>query len=121
MTKKNVKYRWMEKEREAFEMLKEKLSSQPVLILPDLTKPFEVHCDACGSCLRVVLLQEGHAIAYKSRRLHPKEEILGIYEKELLAILHALDSWKHYLLGTPFILKNDHQSLKYFMTRKIPG
>ena len=86
-----------------------------MLILPDLSKPFEVQCDACGECLGAVLLQEGHAVAYESRRLNDHEKNLGIYEKELLAILHALDSWKHYLLGTPFILQTDHQSLKYFM------
>ncbi|MCO5564532.1 hypothetical protein L7F22_018194 [Adiantum nelumboides] len=61
--------------------------------------------------------QEGHAIAYESRRLGSDEQILSIYEKELLAVLHALDSWKHYLLGTPFILRTDHQSLKYFVTQ----
>ncbi|WP_368853863.1 RNase H-like domain-containing protein, partial [Enterobacter cloacae complex sp. 4DZ3-17B2] len=43
------------------------------------------------------MLQEGHAIGYESRRLDPLEQALGIYEKELLAVLHALDSWKHYL------------------------
>ena len=64
-----------------------------------------------------MLLQEGHAIAYKSRRLNNHEKNLGIYEKELLAIMHALDSWKHYLLGTPFILRTDHQSLKHFLTQ----
>ena len=67
--------------------------------------------------IATILLQEGHAIAYKSGRLHSEEEILGIYEKELLDVLHALDSWKHYLLGTPFILKTDNQSLKYLMTQ----
>ncbi|MCO5598126.1 hypothetical protein L7F22_052218 [Adiantum nelumboides] len=95
----------------------QKLISQPVLALPDLSKPFEVQCDVCGDCLGALLLQEGHAIAYDSRRLSSDEQILGIYEKELLAVLHALDSWKHYLLGTPFILRTDHQSLKYFMTQ----
>ncbi|MCO5603454.1 hypothetical protein L7F22_057604 [Adiantum nelumboides] len=108
--------------QEAFDKLKKKLTSQPVLVLPDLSKPFEVQCDACGDCLGAVLLQEGHAIAYESRRLSSDEQILGIYEKELLAVLHALDSWKHYLLGTPFILRMDHQSLKYFMTQtKLSG
>ena len=43
--------------------------------------------------------------------------MLGVYEKELLAVIHALSSWKHYLLGTPFILRTDHQSLRYFMTQ----
>ncbi|MCO5568423.1 hypothetical protein L7F22_022122 [Adiantum nelumboides] len=86
-------------------------------LLPDLSKPFEVHCDANGDCLGAVLLQEGHAIAYESRRLHSDEQSLGIYEKELLAVMHALDTWKHYLLGTPFIIRTDHQSLKCFMTQ----
>ncbi|MCO5548013.1 hypothetical protein L7F22_001469 [Adiantum nelumboides] len=115
LTKKNVKYVWTEKRQQAFDTLKQKLISQPVLALPDLSKPFEVQCDACGDCLGAVLLQEGHAIAYESRRISSDEQIFGIYEKELLAVLHALDSWKHYLLGTPFILRTDHQSLKYFM------
>ncbi|MCO5562635.1 hypothetical protein L7F22_016263 [Adiantum nelumboides] len=115
LTRKNVKYVWTEGKQEAFDKLKQKLTSQPVLVFPDLSKPFEVQCDACGDCLGAVLLQEGHAIAYESRRLSSDEQILGIYEKELLVVLHALDSWKHYLLGTPFILQTDHQSLKYFM------
>ena len=42
--------------------------------------------------------KEGHAIAYESHHLHGQERVLGIYEKELLAVIHALDSWKHYLL-----------------------
>ncbi|MCO5567057.1 hypothetical protein L7F22_020742 [Adiantum nelumboides] len=115
LTKKNVKYVWTEKRQQAFDTLKQKLISQPVLALPNLSKPFEVQCDACGDCLGAAFLQEGHAIAYESRRLSSDELILGIYEKELLADLHALDSWKDYLLGTPFILRMDHQSLKYFM------
>ncbi|MCO5575130.1 hypothetical protein L7F22_028927 [Adiantum nelumboides] len=117
LTKKNVKYVWTEKRQQAFDTLKQKLISQSVLALSDLSKPFEVQCDACGDCLRAILLQEGHAIAYESHRLNSDEQILGIYEKELFAVLHALDSWKHYLLGTPFILQTDHQSLKYFMTQ----
>ena len=93
LTKKNVKYNWTAKEQEAFNKLKSKLTSQPVLILPDLSKPFEVQCDACGKCLGAFLLQEGHAIAYESRRLNKDEKVLvGIYEKELLAVLHALDT-----------------------------
>ncbi|MCO5576395.1 hypothetical protein L7F22_030205 [Adiantum nelumboides] len=117
LTKKNIKYVWTEKRQQAFDTLKQKLISQHVLALPDLSEPFEVQCDACGDCLGAVLLQEGHAIAYESRRLSSDEQILGIYEKELLVVLYALDSWKHYLLGTPFILRTDHQSLKYFMTQ----
>ena len=94
--------------------------SQPLLVLLDLKKPFEVHCDASGNCLGAVLSQEGHPIAYKSRHLHIIEQSLGIFEKELLAaVIHALDSWKLYLLGTTFVIDTDHQSIKYFMTQTI--
>ncbi|MCO5570381.1 hypothetical protein L7F22_024101 [Adiantum nelumboides] len=117
LAKKNVKNVWTERKQEVFDKLKQKLTSQPELVLPDFSKSFEVQCDACGDCLGAVLLQEGHAIAYESRRLSSNEKILGIYEKDLLAVLHALDSWKHYLLWTPFILRTDRQSLKYIMTQ----
>lgn len=73
--------------------------SQPLLKLPNLEKPFEVHCDAFDDSVAAVFSQEGQPIAYKSRRLHPKERSLGIYEKELLFVIHALNSWKHYLLS----------------------
>ena len=96
---------------------KELLAIIHALVLPDLTKPFEVQCDAYGHSVGAVLLQEGHAIAYESRRLNDHEKNLGIYEKELLATMYALGTWKHYLLGTPFILCTDHQSLKYFLTQ----
>ena len=49
--------------------------------------------------------------------MQPQERTLGVYEKELLAVIHVLDSWKHYLLGTPFIIRTDHQSIRYFMTQ----
>ena len=111
MTKKSIEFVCSKKDNHSFETLKAKLISQLALILFFLSKSFEVQCDACGHSLGAVLLQEGHAIAYESRRLNKHEKNIGIYEKELLALLHALDSWKHYLLGTPFTLRTDHQSL----------
>ena len=117
LTKKNVKFVWSKKENDTFEKLKSKLISEPVLVLPDLSKPFGIQCDVCGHSLGAVLLQEGNAIAYESKILNDHKKNLGIYEKELLAILHALDTWKHYLLGTPFILLMDHQNLKYFLMK----
>ncbi|MCO5600865.1 hypothetical protein L7F22_054982 [Adiantum nelumboides] len=112
LTKKNVKYVWIDKERKAFTTLKERLTSQIVLVLPHLSKPFVVRCDASGACLGAVLLQEGHAIAYESRQLHSDKQSLGIYEKELLVVMNTLDTSKHYLPGTPFIIQTDHE---YFM------
>ena len=112
-TKKNIKYQWTAKENESFK----KLMTKRVFVLPNLMKPFEVNCDASSECLGAMILQEGHAIAYESICFHPQERVLGIYEKELLAVMHALDSWKHYVLGNPFIIRMDHQNLKYFMTQ----
>ena len=66
--------------------------TKPLLIIPNLLKPFEVQCDACGESLGAVLLQEGHPIAYESGRLDPQEQVLGIYEKELLVVILALSS-----------------------------
>ncbi|MCO5612729.1 hypothetical protein L7F22_066998 [Adiantum nelumboides] len=116
LTKKKVKYVWTPKENTAFMQLKAKLMTQPLLVLPDLKKPFEVHCDACGDSIGAVLSQEGHPVAYESRRLNSQERGLGVYEKELISVIHALQSWKHYLLGTAFVIYTDHQSIRYFMT-----
>ena len=66
LTKKNVRFNWTAKEQASLDELKSRLTSQPVLILPDLSKPFEVQCNACGDCRGAVLLQEGHARAYES-------------------------------------------------------
>ena len=116
LTRKGVKFTWDFKERQAFHHLKERLSSQPVLILPDLRKPFVVQCDACGHSLGAVLMQDGHVVAYESRILLPTEKSLQVYE-ELLAVLHALSTWKHYLLGADFVVQTDHQTLRYFLTQ----
>ena len=117
LTKKKVSFVWSPKERKAFTKLKAKMMTQPLLVLPDLKKPFEVHWDACGDSIGVVLSQEGHPVAYESRCLHEQEQSLGVYEKELISVIHALESWKHYLLGTAFVICTDHQSLRYFMTQ----
>ena len=73
LTKKKVKYQWTSLQQEPFDTLKEKLTSQLVLIFHDLSKPFEIHCDACGDCLGAIFLQDGHAIAYESCSLHEQE------------------------------------------------
>ncbi|MCO5609672.1 hypothetical protein L7F22_063903 [Adiantum nelumboides] len=110
LTKKKAKYVWILKENTAFMQLKAKLMTQPLLVLPDLKTPFEVHCDACGDSIGAVLSQEGHPIAYESRRLNSQERGLSVYEKELISVIHALQSWKHYLLGTAFVIYTDHQT-----------
>lgn len=71
--------------------------------------------DASGVGIGVVLMQEGHPIAYIRKVLSPKYQSLSVYEKELLAILLAFKKWYHYLRCKKFVIVTDHQSLKYLM------
>ena len=73
LTKKDCKWRWTEKHDAAFSELKRIVSNEPVLSLPDFDKAFEVHIDASDVAIGGVLVQEGHPIAYKSRKLLDRE------------------------------------------------
>ncbi|MCO5558500.1 hypothetical protein L7F22_012085 [Adiantum nelumboides] len=101
-----------------FQTLKDKMTTGPVLILPDLRKSFELYCDAFGRSLGAVLMQEGRVIAYESRMFSKPEMTAQIYEKELLAVIHALTQWRHSLLGADFTVFTDNQSLRYFLSQK---
>lgn len=74
-----------------------------------------IETDASGVGLGAVLSQNKHAIAFFSNALGPKHLQLETYEKELLAIVAAIQRWKGYLLGRPFVIKTDHQALKYIL------
>ena len=90
--KKHIKWQWIDKEKLAFRCLKEKMTTDPVLILLDLSKSFVVQCDACGNSIGAVLMQNGRVVAYESRVLSDTERTYQVYEKELLAVIHALSS-----------------------------
>ena len=82
-----------------------------------MSKSFVVQCDACGNSIGVVLMQNGRVVAYESRVLSEAEKNYQVYEKELLAVIHTLSSWKHYLLGADCVVQMDHQTLnRYFLT-----
>ncbi|MCO5611046.1 hypothetical protein L7F22_065296 [Adiantum nelumboides] len=100
LTRKDVVSWFGERQQQAFKLLKEKLTTERVRVLPDLKKSFQLRCDACGSNIGAMLMQDGHVIAYESRVLRGPEQHMQIYEEELLAVIHALESWKHYLLVT---------------------
>ncbi|WVZ89468.1 LOW QUALITY PROTEIN: hypothetical protein U9M48_035871 [Paspalum notatum var. saurae] len=117
LTKKNAKYVWSSNCEEAFQTLKKLLTSAPVLAQPDVTKPFDVYCDASGSGLGCVLMQEGRVIAYASRQLRKHEANYPTHDLELAAVVHALKIWRHYLLGNTCHIYTDHKSLKYILTQ----
>ncbi|KAJ6942306.1 hypothetical protein NC652_008196 [Populus alba x Populus x berolinensis] len=118
LLKKN-QFGWNVQAQQAFDRLKKALCEAPVLALPDFSKTFILETDACDSGLGAVLSQEGHPLAYFSKALSPKHMGLSIYEKEYLAILMAVEKWRHYLEQEQFVIQTDHESLKYLLDQKI--
>jgi hypothetical protein len=100
LLEKGREFKWDEKCQDNFDQLKKRLMSPPVLIMPDLQKGFDIYCDACFQGLECVLMQEGHVIAYASRRLRKHELNYPTHDLELAAVVHALKIWRHYIIGT---------------------
>jgi hypothetical protein len=117
LLKNDTKFNWSSRCNEAFEQLKVLLTTALVLAQPDIEKPFDVYCDALGSGLGCVLMQEGRVIAYASRQLLRHEEHYPTHDLELAVVVHALKIWRHYLLGNFCHIYTDHKSLKYIFTR----
>jgi hypothetical protein len=85
------------------------LTTSPVLAQSDIAKTFDVYYDASGTRLGCVLIQEGHVIAYSSRQLRPHEEHYPTHDLKLAAVVHALQTWRHYLLGNAAPIFTDHK------------
>jgi hypothetical protein len=117
LLKKGVKFVSSEACEKAFHTLRQHLTSTPVLVQPDNSKSFEVFCDASGTGLDCVLMQEGRVIAYASRALRPHELKYPTHDLELAAVVHALKIWRHYLMGNRCNIFTDHNSLKYIFTQ----
>jgi hypothetical protein len=115
--KKEVKFDWSQKCEDAFHTLRRHLTTAPVLAQPDNTKSFDVYCDASGTGLGCVLMQDNRVIAYASRALRSHEQNYPTDDLELAAVVHALKIWRHYLMGAHYNIYTDHKSLKYIFTQ----
>jgi len=99
LLKKEKKFVWTESCERSFQELKRRLTTAPVLTLPDIHRDFVVYCDASRQGLGCVLMQDGKIVAYASRQLRPHEQNYPTYDLEFAAVVHALKIWRHYLIG----------------------
>lgn len=90
-----------------------------MLALPDMNKLFIVEINSSGFGIGVVLLQEGHPIAFISKGFSPRYATFSVHNRELLAIVHAVTKWSHYLLNQKFVIRTDQKALKYLFEQKL--
>ncbi|KAL2243926.1 UNVERIFIED_CONTAM: Retrovirus-related Pol polyprotein from transposon 17.6 [Sesamum indicum] len=122
LLQKDVTFTFDEECMKAFDKLKDSLTSAPVIRPPDWNHPFEIMCDASNHAIGAVLGQkigkDPHVIYYASRMLDNAQSNYTTTEKELLAIVFALEKFRHYLLGTKVVVYSDHAALRYLLSKK---
>ena len=109
--KRHKSFHWIAEAEKSFNLLKRKIMEQPVLVLLDFQKTFQVKCDASGFSIGAVLSQEDRLIAYFSENLNEEKEKYSTYDKEFYAIIQALKKWRHYMIPKEFVLYSDNHAL----------
>jgi hypothetical protein len=110
-------FEWTPWREASFQELKKRLTIEPVLMMPNVERPFSIYCDASGQGLGCVLMQDGYVVAYASRQLRKDEEKYSTHDFELAAKVHALKIWRHYIIGKRCEVYLDHNSFKYIFTQ----
>ena len=130
LTKKTTSWHWAKEQQKAFEELKNRMCSWPILMNPNPTKTFYLQTDASSTGAGAVLTQEVEGskkhkpVAYFSCTFSPAESNYNIYEKEFLAVIKAIENWRAHLIWTekPFIIEMDHKNLTYWKEpKKLTG
>ena len=123
LMKKDKKFEWTTECQEAFDILKQQFTEEPVLLMPDQSKPFQIESDVSKVATGAVLTQldsngDWHPIAFMSKTFTDTERRYKIYNRELLWIIRALKEWRHYIQGSGHttIVFSDHKNLTYFRT-----
>ena len=114
-------FHWNHEAQISFEHLKWKMAELPILTIPDFSKDFTLETDASNKGLGAVLLQEGRPVAFYSQTLSERSQAKFVYERELMAIVIAVQKWRHYLMGRHFIILTDQKSLKFLSDQRVLG
>ena len=118
LTRKEVKFDWDDRCEEAFQELKRRLTSAPILIVLDRGQGYIVYYDASRAELGCVLMQSVRVVAYGSCQLKDHEQNYPTHDMRLAAVVFALKIWHHYLYGEEFEVYSDHKSLRYIFTQR---
>ena len=121
LTQKLKDWSWGTAEQQAFDTLKNAITSAPMLAFPSRSGLFHLECDASNFATGAILLQRQedglfHPIGFMSKSFSDMERNYQIHNKEMLAIMHALEEWRHFLEGSDqkFEIHMDHKNLSYF-------
>lgn len=116
---KKGKFGWPDVAESVFTELKTAMTTTPTLAMPNFSEPFTIESDASGNDIDAVLSQQGQPIAFMSRALGPTKQSWSVYAKEMLAIIHVIQTWRPFLLGIKFYIQTDQCSLKYWLEQRI--
>jgi len=118
LTKKGVEFIWTDEHTKSVQELKKRLVNYTTLQIPDSSKPYELWTDASGYAIGAVLEQEGKPLSFMSKKMSPVQMRYSVYDQELLALVTALDKWKHLLRPAKVTVFTDHKALEYLQQIK---
>lgn len=113
-----TRFIWNEQANKMFELLKEKIATQPVLVFPSFEKIFTIECDASNIAIGAILNKEGRSVAFHSEKLSEANKKYSSYDLELYELFQALRKWRHYFLPKEFIVYSDNQVLSFLNSQE---
>jgi hypothetical protein len=112
---KNSAFKWSKKAHDAFHRVNKVMSTCPMLALPYFSRPFLLECDPSEEGIEAMLMYNQHPIDFKRRNMRKTGRLYPIYDKDMLDIMHALAKFRQHLVGGCFVLRTDHNILRYYL------